>query len=95
MTSALKELGWSSVSDVLLKRDIAAIGRLLSPTCDAHALTEQLLCRSVPSVPSVRQTRAVASGQLQLPRARTEFARRNYMYRAISARNLKVSSELS
>ena len=58
--------------------------RLLSPSCEAHALTQQLLRRSEVSV---RQTRAVMNGQLQLPRVRTEFARRGFMYRAISACN--------
>ena len=66
------------------ERDIAVMRRLLSPSCEAQALTEQLLHRSEVSV---RQTRAVVKGQLQLPRVRTEFARRSFMYRAISAWN--------
>jgi len=84
VTPVLKELGWSTVDEMLRERDIAAMRRLLSPSCEAHALTEQLLYRSEVSV---RQTRAVASGQLQLPRVRTEFARRSFTYRAISAWN--------
>ena len=49
--------------------------------CEAQALTEQLLLRSEVSA---RQTRAVVNGQLQLPRVRTEFARRSFMYRSRS-----------
>ena len=65
-------------------RDIAVMSRLLSPECEAHVLTEQLLYRSDVSA---RQTRAVVNGQLQLPRVRTEFARRSFVYRAVSAWN--------
>ena len=89
VSSVLKQLGWSSVNDMLRERDVAAISCLLSSSCEARALTEQLLYRSEVSV---RQTRAVASGQLQLPRVRTEFARRSFMYRAISAWNARISS---
>ena len=84
VTPVLRELGWSTVNEMLRERDIAAMHRLLSPSCEARALTQQLLRRSEVSV---RQTRAVMNGQLQLPRVRTEFARRGFMYRAISACN--------
>ena len=66
------------------ERDIAVMCRLLSPSCEAEALTGQLIRRGEVSV---HQTRAVASGQLQLPRVGTEFARHSFMYRAISAWN--------
>ena len=84
VTPVLRELGWSTIDELIHERDIAAMSRLLSPSCEAHALTEQLLLRGDVSE---RQTRAVVSGQLQLPRVRTEFARRSFMYRAISAWN--------
>ena len=80
-------LGWKSVDQMLLEIDIAAIRRLLGPSSQAQALTDQLLHRSEVSV---RQTRAVASGQLQLPRVRTEFARRSFMYRGISTWNASL-----
>ena len=80
----LRELGWSSVDEMLRERDIAAMRRLLRPTCEADVLKRQVLQRSEVSV---RQTRAVDNGQLQLPRVRTEFARRSFLYRAISAWN--------
>ena len=84
VTPVLRELGWSTIDELIHERDIAAMSRLLSPSCEAHALTEQLLLRGDVSE---RQTRAVVSGQLKLPRVRTEFARRSFMYRAISAWN--------
>ena len=84
VTPVLSELGWKSADQMLQESDIAAIRRLLSPSCQAQALTDQLLHRSEVSV---RQTRAVANGQLQLPRVRTEFARRSFIYRAVSTWN--------
>ena len=64
VTLALKELGWSTVDEMVREREIAVMRRLLSPSCEAQALTDQLLRRSEVSV---RQTRAVVKGQLQLP----------------------------
>ena len=84
VTPTLRELGWSTIEEMIQERVIAAMCRLLSPTCEAEALTGQLVHRGDVSE---RQTRAVVNGQLQLPRVRTEFARRSFMYRAISAWN--------
>ena len=86
----MKELGWSTVNEIITERDIAAMRRLLSPSCEADFLRGQMVLRSDISE---RQTRAVADGQLQLPRVRTEFARRSFMYRAISAWNNKLRRE--
>ena len=83
VTPVLRELGWGTVNEMLRERDIAVMSRLLSPECKAQVLTEQLLYRSDVSA---RQN-AVVNGQLQLPRVRTEFARRSFMYRAVSAWN--------
>lgn len=84
VSTALNELGWSTVDEMLLERDVAIVRHLLSDSCDAPIITAQLLHRSDVSQ---RQTRAVTSGQLQLPRVRTEFARRSFMYRAVAAWN--------
>ena len=84
MTPVLRELGWGTVNEMLRERDIAVMSRLLSPECEAQVLTEQLIYRGDVSA---RQTRAVVNGQLQLPRVKTEFARRSFMYRAISTWN--------
>ena len=40
VTPALKELGWSTVDEMVRERDIAVMRRLLSPSCEAQALTE-------------------------------------------------------
>ena len=87
VTPVLKELEWNTVNEMLRERDIAAIHRLLDPSCEADILRAQVLFRSEISE---RQTRAVTEGQLQLPRVRTEFARRSFMYRAITAWNSKL-----
>ena len=84
VTPVLRELGWNSVDEMICKRDIAVVGRLLNPSCEADVLRDQLMYRSDVSE---RQTRAAANGQLQLPRVRTEFARHSFLYRATSAWN--------
>ena len=84
VTPVLRELGWGTVNEMLRERGIAVMSRLLSPECEAQVLTEQLIYRGDVSA---RQTRAVVNGQLQLPRVKTEFARRSFMYRAISTWN--------
>ena len=45
VSPALIELGWSSVQEMLVERDIAIMRRLLSPSCEATALSEQLVRR--------------------------------------------------
>ena len=77
------------MQEMLIERDIAIMHRLLGPSCEAAALSEQLIRRGEVSA---RHTRAVANGQLQLPRVRTEFARRSFMYRATAAWNQRLCS---
>ena len=64
VTPVLRELGWDTVNEMLRERDIAVMSRLLSPVCEAHVLTEQLLYRSDVSA---RQTRAVVNGSCNCP----------------------------
>ena len=91
VTPSLRELGWPSVDDVIAERDIALTRHLITVP-DAPELLRRRLVRR--SDVSSRRTRATESGQLELPRARTEFARRGFFYRAASAWNASVLNVL-
>ena len=87
VTPSLRELDWPSVDDVIAERYIAIIHHLITVP-DAPELLRRRLVRR--SDVSSRRTRATESGQLELPRPRTEFARRSFFYRAASAWNASV-----
>ena len=59
--------------------DLAVVGQLLTSDSAPELLRSKLVLRSDKSV---RSTRATERGQLQLPRVRTEFARRDFLVRA-------------
>ena len=84
VTPSLRELGWPSICELITERDIATV-RHLTTSADAPEL---LRCRVVRrSDVSLRRTRASDGGQLELPRARTELARRSFLHRAARAWN--------
>ena len=68
---------------MLGRRDEALIRRLLSP--DAPPALAQLVQRR--SEVTQRSTRGAHGDQLELPKIKTERARRNFPYRAVSAWN--------
>ena len=84
VTPALRELGWCKVDELITERDIATVRHLINAPCASELLRERVVLRSEVSS---RSTRATAAGQLQLPRVRTEFARRSSVYRAMHAWN--------
>ena len=73
ISPVLNELGWKSVDDVVRVSDLAVIRHLLTADDAPEILRSKLVLRSDESS---RRTRATDRGQLQLPRVRTEFARR-------------------
>ena len=83
VTPALRELGWGGVDDILKENDVSSVRHLLAvaeiPDMP-DVLTAKLEFRSELSA---HRTRATDRGQLQLPRVRTEFARRSFMSRAV------------
>ena len=83
VTSALEALGWVRFEGMLGRRDEALIRRLLSP--DAPPALAQLVQRR--SEVTQRSTRGAHGDQLELPKIKTERARRNFPYRAVSAWN--------
>ena len=89
VTPVMHELGWKTVDQFICDRDIAAMHRVLDESSPTNILRQQIV---LPSDVSLRQTRAAEDGHLQLPRVRTEFARRAFMYRAVAAWNSCIST---
>ena len=85
ISPALEALGWRRFDGILEERDVAMIGRLISP--DAPPALADLVRRR--SDISVRQTRGAVGDQLELPKIRTERARRSFYYRAVSSWNCR------
>ena len=80
----LESLQWASVDARVSERDMAMLHRLLNRLHVPQSLRDAIEYRSDVSV---RETRAAAAGQLQLPRVHTELARRFFGYRAVSLWN--------
>lgn len=91
VTPSLRELGWPDINEIISERDIATMLHLVTSS-DAPEL---LRCRvTLRSDVSSRRTRATDCQQLELPRVRTEFARRGFMYRAAMAWNVMAMNAL-
>ena len=80
----LEELQWASVDMRVCERDIAMIHQLLNSLNAPQCLRNHISYRADVSA---RDTRAAATGQLQLPRVRTELAKRFFAFRALSLWN--------
>lgn len=85
VTPALESLGWERFDRMLEERDRAMIRKLMSPDAPP-ALADIVRSRSEVSV---RTTRGTCRGQLELPKVRTERARRTFPFRAVSAWNAR------
>ena len=84
VTPSLRDLGWLSIEEMIAERDIATMRRLITCPDAPEMLRRRVLARSDVSS---RRTRASESGQAELPRVRTEFAKRSFLYRAVKALN--------
>ena len=69
---------------MISERDIATMRHLITAPDASESLRRRVVRRSDVSS---RCTRASEGGYLELPRVRTEFARRSFLYRAASAWN--------
>ena len=87
VTPSLRELGWPTVDELITERDVATIRHLTTSPCAPEALCSRVVRRSDVST---RRTRASEGGRLELPRARTEFARRGFLHRAARAWNARL-----
>ena len=79
VTPVLNELGWKCVDDLIRDSDVAVVSRLLTSDSAPQILRSKLV---LSSDESARTTRATERGQLRLPRVRTEFGRRGFLFRA-------------
>ena len=91
VTPSLRELGWPNIEEIISERDIAAVRHLTTAASASESLRRRVVKRSDVSS---RNTRASEGGQLELPRVRTEFARRSFLCRAVNAWNALASENL-
>ena len=84
VTPLMRELEWPNIDNLIAERDIGITHWLLTNQHAPLSLRELVVSRE--SV-SLRDTRATAAGQLQLPRVRTEQARRFFKCRAAAQWN--------
>ena len=79
VTPVLTQLEWPKLDELLVERDIAAVHRILFAPIAPVALRTRLPYRSAVSS---RSTRASDDQLLELPKVRTELARRSFAFRA-------------
>ena len=88
VSNAREQFKWGELESLIDVQDCSLIKRTLTNLSASKLLREKLLSRADVSS---RQTRATTEGQLQLPRVRTELARRSFHYRATAAWNRRIS----
>ena len=88
ISPTLQALGWPRFEEMIEARDLAMVKRLLSDTAPPTLAA----CLTRRAIVSSRQTRGTEAGMLELPRIRTEAARRSFPYRAAVAWNVRIQS---
>ena len=84
VTETLRELGWNRIEKMVTEHDVRVIYRLVHDAGASEVMRSRITRRSDVSA---RETRATVDGRLEVPRARTEFARRSFCVRAVRAWN--------
>lgn len=84
ITPTLQTLGWLKVDELLTERDLITLFHLQKSQFASESLRELVVPRSAVSV---KTTRGAENLMLQLPRVRTELARRSFVSRAIGSWN--------
>ena len=84
ISPALKTLGWLKIDELLTERDLLTLFRLQNSPNAPDGLCQLVVPRSDVSV---RLTRGAENNMLQIPRVRTELARRSFASRAARAWN--------
>ena len=79
VTPLITNLNWPSLNCMIAERDVSEVCYLLNHPEAPIGLTERIEHRRNVSV---RDTRASVAGLLQLPRVRSEHARKSFFYRA-------------
>ena len=77
-------LDWPTIDDLLVKRDVSFVNRLMCHPCAPSPLREAFVHRHEVSS---RGTRSTSAGLLQLHRVHTELAKRFFAYRAAAEWN--------
>ena len=88
VTPVLEMLGWERLDGMLEGRELAMLCKLGQSPDAPPALTDLVQSRCDVSV---RSTRGMCGGQLELPKVKTERARRAFPFRAVSAWNARKS----
>ena len=84
VTEALRELNWSRIEGMITEHDVCVIYQLVNDARASEVIRSRIARRSEVSA---RETRATVDGLLDVPRTRTEFARRSFFVRALRAWN--------
>ena len=84
VTASLRQLGWLKVGELICERDLHTMFKLMNSIFAPELIRRHITRRADVSS---RSTRASSNGQLQVPRVRTEFARRSFLNRAARAWN--------
>ena len=84
VTASRRELGWPTVEEHLREHDLHVIFKLMHDSQAPDLIRRRIVHRAAVSS---RSTRATSDGQLQIPRVRTELARRSFICRASRAWN--------
>ena len=87
ITPHLKDMGWLTVQQTVMERDMAMLHHLLHSPYATVSLCDHVTRRSDVSE---RETRSSVAGALQLPRVRTEHGRRSFPFRAVTTWNTTV-----
>ena len=83
-TPLFSELNWQNLEKLIVEKDILSIHKILKHDTFSENLKSLVETRADISA---RSTRAVEAGQLQLPKVRSERARRFFTYRAVASWN--------
>ena len=84
ISGALNELEWQPIQAMITERDVCTMYRLVHDKNAAELLRSRIISRSDVSE---RATRSTYDGRLEVPRSRTEFARRSFFNRAVRSWN--------
>ena len=80
----MTQLKWQSLDSLIAERDVITVHKLL---CGSEAPVNLRHMLTYRHQVSARSTRAAEAGLLQLPRVRSERARRSFCYRAAKTWN--------
>ena len=86
ISPTIQTLCWPSFEEMIKARDIAVVERLLSDSLPATLAT----CLSRRAQVSSRQTRGTRADMLDLPRVKTEAAKRSFPYRTAKVWNDRI-----